>query len=274
MTLTLVSMPARMFIVAVGIIFSLPISIWAEEQVDLPSPEKFHLYVLAGQSNMAGRGRVEEEDRTPHPRVLALNKEGKWMPAVDPLHFDKPKVVGVGLGKTFGQIMAEADPDVTIGLIPCAVGGSSIDAWAPGGFHSQPPTHPWDDCVKRLEQVADDGVWKGVLWHQGESDGSAAKSAAYEEKLHAVIARFREVLKQPNLPVVVGELGHFKDKPESDGRKMVNLALKTLPTKMPHTAFVPSHGLTDKGDRVHFDAASYRELGKRYAAAYQKLISE
>lgn len=269
-----VNLPARLLMIGIGSLFMLPSSVWAEGETKLPAREKFHLYVLAGQSNMAGRGRVEEDDRKPHPRVLALNHDGKWEPAVDPLHFDKPNVVGVGLGKTFGQIMAEADPDVTIGLVPCAVGGSSIDAWVPGGYHSQPPTHPWDDCVKRLEQVADDGVWKGVLWHQGESDGSSAKGAAYEAKLHAVIARFREVLKDANLPVVVGELGHFKDKPDSEGRKMVNLALKTLPTKVPHTAFVPSHGLTDKGDRVHFDAASYRELGKRYAAAYQELISK
>lgn len=269
-----VTLPAQLLFLGIGILVSLPNTVRAEEEAKLPPREKFHLYVLAGQSNMAGRGRVEEQDRKPHPRLLALNQEGKWVSAVDPLHFDKPKVVGVGLGKTFGQIMADADANVTIGLIPCAVGGSSIDAWKPGGFHKQPPTHPWDDCVKRLEQVADQGVWKGVLWHQGEADGSATRGAAYETKLHAVVARFREVLKQPNLPVVVGELGHFQEKHESDGRKMVNLALKTLPTKVPNTAFVSSEGLTDKGDGTHFDAASYRELGKRYAAAYQEIISE
>lgn len=89
------------------------------------------MFLLAGQSNMAGRGTVTPQDRTPHPRVLMLNQAGEWVPAVDPMHFDKP-VAGVGPGRTFGIAIAEANPGVTIGLIPCAVGGSPIDAWQPG----------------------------------------------------------------------------------------------------------------------------------------------
>ena len=54
------------------------------------SKDKFHLFLLFGQSNMAGRGVVEPEDTKPHPRVLMLSKDGKWVPAVDPMHFDKP----------------------------------------------------------------------------------------------------------------------------------------------------------------------------------------
>src|SRR5947208_10691890 len=88
----------------------------------LPPKEKFHLFLLVGQSNMAGRGTVEAQDKTPHPRVLMLNKEGAWVPAIDPLHFDK-SAAGVGLGKTFATLYAEAHPGITVGLIPCAVGG-------------------------------------------------------------------------------------------------------------------------------------------------------
>src|SRR5689334_23319089 len=88
--------------------------------VALPPPEKFHLFLLVGQSNMAGRGVVDTSDTTPHDRVLMLNKAGEWTPAVDPLHFDKP-IAGTGLGKTFATILAEADPGITIGLIPAAV---------------------------------------------------------------------------------------------------------------------------------------------------------
>src|SRR5262245_32294917 len=80
-------------------------------------PEKVHLYLLIGQSNMAGRGKVEAEDKKPHTRVLMLNKEDQWVPAVDPLHFDKGSA-GVGPGLTFGKTLAEADKEVTIGLIP------------------------------------------------------------------------------------------------------------------------------------------------------------
>ena len=91
----------------------------------LPGKDDFHLFLLAGQSNMAGRGAIEAEDQVPHPRVLALNAAGEWVPAVAPLHWDK-SVAGVGLGRSFGIALAEAEPDITIGLIPAACGGSPI----------------------------------------------------------------------------------------------------------------------------------------------------
>ena len=87
---------------------------FAADPVAPPAKEKFHLYLLIGQSNMAGRGAVEEADKTPHPRVLSFTKQNAWAPAVDPLHFDKP-IAGVGLGSAFGRAMAEANPGVTIG---------------------------------------------------------------------------------------------------------------------------------------------------------------
>ena len=67
---------------------------------------KLDLYLLIGQSNMAGRGKVEDSDRVVHPRVWTLNKSDEWVPAIDPLHFDKPAAVGVGLGRTFGLEIA------------------------------------------------------------------------------------------------------------------------------------------------------------------------
>jgi hypothetical protein len=101
---------------------------FSAEPLKLPPKEEFHLFLLIGQSNMAGRGAVEEQDRTPHPRVFMLDEAGDWKPAADPLHFDK-RGAGTGLGKTFAIQIAEADPSITVGLIPCAVGGSPIDSW-------------------------------------------------------------------------------------------------------------------------------------------------
>ena len=83
----------------------------------LPAKKNFHLYLLAGQSNMAGRGKVEEQDKQPHPRVLALTKDGTWKPAVAPLHWDK-SVAGVGLGRTFALTRAEKDNTITTGPTP------------------------------------------------------------------------------------------------------------------------------------------------------------
>ena len=237
-------------------------------QPALPPKEQFHLFLLVGQSNMAGRGLVEDQDRTPHPRVLMLSKNGEWVAAVDPMHFDKPGIVGVGLGKTFGTLMAEARPGVSIGLIPCAVGGSPIDTWKPGIFYEPTKSHPWDDAMRRAKVALKSGVLKGILWHQGESDSTEALAPAYEAKLHDLIARMRRELNAEGIPFIAGQLGVFDEAPWKEPRRVVDRAHRELPRKVKLTAFVSAEGLKDKGDKTHFDAASYRELGKRYAAAY------
>jgi hypothetical protein len=238
----------------------------------LPAPEQFHLFLLVGQSNMAGRGVVTLEDKEADPRVLMLNQAGAWVPAVDPMHFDKPAAVGVGLGRTFGLAMARANPGVTIGLIPCAVGGSPIDVWQPGAYYAPTKSHPWDDAVRRTTLALKSGTLKGILWHQGESDSHATLAPKYEAKLHDLIVRFRRELQAPEVPFVVGQLGKFADSPWSESRIQVDAVHRALPEKVAHTAFVSAEGLQHKGDKVHFDADSYRELGRRYAAAYLRIV--
>jgi hypothetical protein len=235
---------------------------------DLPSKDRFHLFLLVGQSNMAGRGKVEAQDQAVHPRVLMLTKDNRWAPAVDPLHFDKPGVAGVGPGRTFGIQVAEADPQITVGLVPCAAGGSPIASWEPGGYHSQTKSHPYDDALRRARIALESGTLKGILWHQGESDGQPEKAEVYQDKLHALIARFRRELSAPEVPFLAGQMGQFSEQPWSDAKKLVDKAHQDLPERAPNTAFVNSDGLAHKGDQVHFDAKSYRELGKRYAKAY------
>ena len=247
----------------------------AAQQNSIPDKrENFHLFLLVGQSNMAGRGTVSEADRLPHPRVLMLNQQNEWVPAVDPLHFDKPKVAGTGLGKTFAQEVVKTCPEITVGLIPCAVGGSPISAWEPGAYYKPTDSHPWDDAIERAHIAMKEGVLKGVLWHQGESDSSAALAPLYEQKLHDLIARFRKELNAPDVPFVVGQLGKFPERPWSEFKQQVDAAHRTLPEKVDNTAFVSAEGLTHKGDNVHFDSASYRELGRRYAEAYLKMTEK
>lgn len=239
----------------------------------LPPRGQFHLFLLVGQSNMAGRGKVADQDTQPIPRVLKLSKEGQWVPAIDPLHFDKPGIVGVGVGRSFAAQVAAANPEVTIGLIPCAVGGSPIASWEPGGYHASTKTHPWDDAMVRARLALKSGVLKGVLWHQGEADSKPELADVYEEKLHSMIARLRRELNLAAVPFIAGQMGQFPERPWDDARKRVDAANRELPRHVPHTAFVNSDGLTHKGDQVHFDAKSYRELGRRYARAYLDLVT-
>lgn len=241
----------------------------AEKADEVPSaavvPEKpLDLYLLIGQSNMAGRGKVETQDRRPHPRVLTLSKENQWVPAVDPIHFDK-KAAGVGLGRTFGIMMAEDDSSAVIGLIPCAVGGTSIRKWQPAGWDEKTQTHPYDDMLKRLRIARKSGTVKGILWHQGEADASMGTKGTYEKALTTLIERVRTECADPNVPFIIGQLGQFPEKPWSEGRCKVDQAHKDTAKHVPNTGFVSSDGLTHRGDRTHFSAESARLLGKRFA---------
>ena len=239
---------------------------------EAPAEPPFWLFILAGQSNMAGRGAVEAIDSTPHPRVFALEQDGAWGPAAEPLHWDKPDIVGVGPGYAFGRAMAERFPDVRIGLIPTAVGGSSIRAWVPGGLHEQTQSHPWDDALQRIEHVREvtGGELKGIIWHQGESD-SADFHDEYAAAVADLISRFRAELGEPDLPFVAGQMGAFYVDAHP-GSEIVNAAIADLPNQVAHTAFVSAENTVHKGDDVHFDSASARTMGERYAAAMAGLM--
>jgi dienelactone hydrolase len=241
-----------------------------QDNLRLPAKSDFHLFLLAGQSNMAGRGELEPIDQLAYSRVLTLNADGQWVPAVDPIHFDKP-IAGVGLGRTFGITMAALNPDATIGLIPVAVGGSPIDSWEPGGYHEQTDSHPYDDAMKRARSALEHGTLKGILWHQGESDSNAEKAGAYEAKLHTLINRLRTELNAPDAPFIAGQMGRFEGSPWTPEKEQVNEVHELLPQHIANTAFVHANQLTDKGDLIHFDSSSFRELGRRYARAYLEL---
>ena len=235
------------------------------------APQRMHLYLLVGQSNMAGRGRVGPEDKRPISGVFMLTKDLKWKPAVAPLHFDKPAVVGVGVGRSFAKAMRERDADAVIGLIPAAVGGSPIDSWQPGGYHRQTKSHPFDDALKRAKHALKSGELKGILWHQGESDSKPGLAESYSGKLHELIGRLRTSLGATNAPFIVGQMGKFAERPWNESKRLVDNAHRALPDTVARTAFVSSNGLGHKGDQVHFNAKSYRELGRRFAKAMMSL---
>lgn len=232
----------------------------------------FHLYLLIGQSNMAGRGQVEPQDREIHPRVFMLDKAGKWAPAADPLHFDKP-IAGVGPGLAFGRIMADRDSSIRVGLIPCAAGGSPISVWKHGGFWEQTNSKPYDDAIERTRIAIKDGVLKGILWHQGESDSNEKDAELYEDRLVELINTLRKELKAPDVPFIAATLGDFVVEGNPHAR-VVNEALRRIPQQVKNAACVDSSGLEHKGDNVHFSAESARELGRRYSKAMIRLLTQ
>lgn len=232
----------------------------------MPANAHMQLFLLTGQSNMSGRGKVGPQDKIPNPHVWMLTKAGTWVPAVDPMHFDKPHIDGVGPGRTFGIAVAKADPSVEVGLVPCAFGGTSIEQWHKGG-------KLYDDAIERAKIAEKHGTFKAILWHQGESDANPRKEKSYPAKLKKLIAEFRADLNAPNLPFVAGQLGRFHQK-HAPGTNLFNEQLVEMEKTEPHYTCVSSKGLTDKGYGTHFNAESQREFGRRYAAAYFKLIGK
>lgn len=224
----------------------------------------FHLYLLVGQSNMAGRGKLDAMSKNVDSSVFAFDSTDHWVYAVDPVHFDKP-IAGVGPGISFAKTML-ADthyPSVRIGLIPCAVGGTSIDLWFEGQRDPVTKSQPYDDAIRRAKAAMRDGVLKGILWHQGGSDNTPEKAVGYLEKQLAVIRNFRADLGK-EVPFILGEQGYFKD------IQIINDIIQEVPERIEKTALVRADGLTDIGDRLHFDAGSARSLGIRYAEAMKQ----
>ena len=233
---------------------------------DPPAPNNLHLYLLIGQSNMAGRGPLKSKPLPVHPRVLMLNKQNEWVPASEPLHFDK-SIAAAGLGASFAQTIADRNPEATIGLIPCAVGGTPLSRWQKGGDLYQA-------AVKRLKIAQQSGTLKGILWHQGESDsGDLAKASSYAERCGQMIRDLRNEAGN-EAPFVAGELGRFLAE-ERGGKprywKLVNEQLHKLTQSVPRTAVASSEELTHHGDQVHFNTESLRTFGHRYADALLKL---
>lgn len=232
-----------------------------------PSDHEFELYILMGQSNMAGRGLISDSLKIlQNEKIWMLTKDLNWVVARHPIHFDKPAVAGVGPGLSFGIAMSAANPGIRIGLVPCAVGGTSIDKWQPGAFDQATSTYPYDDAVIRIKEAMKHGKIKGILWLQGEADSNEAAATQYINKLKVLIGQIRRLTGDKKLPVVIGELGRFKPNYQS-----FNQVLHQAPQAIRHSAVATSEGLTDKGDRTHFDARSATLYGNRFAEQMLKL---
>jgi len=244
----------------------------------IPSDKgKFHIFLLMGQSNMSGYGRLLPADRTPVPRVVELptryKGELKWGPAAHPLH-NRLKSDRFGLGLSFAAEYLKDKPGVVVGLIPVARGGAAIDRLKKG-------TGVYSDAMKKAAFAVQQGTIKGVLWHQGESDTvREAAAASYEKKLHQLIADLRKDLKDAELPFIVGNLAEFygtsREHNQPDRVKRIDKVrgiLRALPSRIKHTGFVESKGCSSPDKHmVHFDRKSYILLGRRYARVYKAVM--
>ncbi len=236
---------------------------------------QMYIILMAGQSNMAGRGYLGNPlDTVTYANIFSFTKDSVWVRARNPLHRDKPEA-SVGLGMTFAhELVAKLGGDVKIGLVPCAAGGTSIEQWLNNSYFGHTGNfYLYDNLIKRARKAAQNGRIIGLIWHQGESGSAFGKSDGYKQKMDTLFRRIRKDLNMPELPIVAGEIGYFlarrSDCPEW---AKVNESINELKESLPVYDVVHADGLTANPDNLHFSADAQRILGKRYAGIFYKLV--
>ena len=252
-----------------------------------PDPN-FHIYIAYGQSNMGGTANAENADKVENPRfkIFASQKcSGKGRNTIGEVYPAVPSLFNCGntisIADWFGRTMADSMPDVTIGIIPVAVGGASIKLFDQDQYASYLSTaESWlqnyakeyasdgnvtktiIDIAKKAQQV---GVIKGFIFHQGETDGGYPDWPKIVKKTRDDILKALD-MSSDTVPFVAGELLRsgccYSDR------------VSKLPNTMDNTYYASSEGLDGNGvDRYHFGHDAYVTFGKRYAEQMLKAIN-
>lgn len=256
----------------------------AGEPAAAPDPD-FHVYLAFGQSNMEGFPGIEPADRDgidPRFQMLAAvdfanlgRKQGEWYPAVPPLCRSS---TGLCPADYFGRTLVERLPQrVRVGVLNVSVAGCKIemfdrDAWQAYAATAQPwmtriiaeyGGNPYQRLVDMARVAQRQGVIKGILLHQGESN---TNDDAWPDKVAKI---YRNLLADLGLeaarvPLLAGETVNAD---QQGAAASVNEIIARLPQVVPTARVVSSKGCEARGDRLHFTPAGYRELGRRYAQA-------
>ncbi|TKG97114.1 sialate O-acetylesterase [Puteibacter caeruleilacunae] len=225
--------------------------------------KKQDIYILIGQSNMAGRGQCLPEDLIPIEGVYLLNERDHFEIASNPLNKYSTirKTMGMqklGPGYSFCKILHAKLPNRSIGLIVNARGGSSITEWQPGGKYLE-------DIISRAKKAKKYGRIKGVLWHQGESDQNTYQE--YEKQFKSMANHIRKALHKKQLPFFIGELGKWRN-----STKGINSVLDKLSKTYKNVYLIRADELYHRGDNTHFSRESQLLLGERYAGKVLEII--
>jgi hypothetical protein len=249
----------------------------------------FHIYLCFGQSNMEGSARAEAQDSTVDSRFQVLQavdcptlarSKGNWYPAVPPLTRCR---TGLTPADYFGRTMVATVPkNVRVGVINVSVGGCKIELFDKDNYQSYASTapgwmtnmineyggNPYAHLVALAKQAQKDGVIKGILLHQGESN---TNDTLWPRKVKVV---YDNLIKDLNLnardiPLLAGEVVNAD---QGGICASMNKIIATLPQTIPTAHVISSAGCTDGRDNLHFNAEGYRKLGRRYAATMLSIL--
>ena len=245
--------------------------------------QNFYIFLCFGQSNMEGFPGIEEQDKKnvdDRFQVLAAvdfpelgRKKGHWYTAVPPLC--RPST-GLSPADYFGRTMiANLPKDIKVGIVNVAVAGCKIELFEKDNYQTYDSTapswmkniikqydgDPYQYLVDMAKLAQKDGVIKGILLHQGESNTG---DKDWPNKVKGI---YYNLIKDLNLnaekvPLLAGEVVNAD---QQGVCASMNKIIDELPRTVPNSYVISSIGCTAKFDHLHFTAAGYRELGKRYA---------
>ena len=231
--------------------------------------ENVWVFIMAGQSNMAGRGIVEPQDTVSNNRILSIDQDGKLIIAKEPLHWYEPERTGLDCGVSFAKTLLKNIPDnISILIIPTAVGGSFSTQWLNDSLYRN--VKLFSNFLSKVEIARKFGTIKGILWHQGESDANEKDIPVYKQRLRQLFSKFRSATGNNELPIILGELGPFSDNPVNFSS--INKIIHEYAADDKNSSVISTSDLKDKGDHLHFDSKGQRMMGKRYAEAYLKML--
>ncbi len=157
---------------------------------------------------------------------------------------------------------------ITIGLVPCAVGGSSIEQWIADSTYRDITLY--SNLIDKARKASAYGTIKGILWHQGETNASTGNYKNYKEKLELFFTKLRNYLGDSDLPVYAGQLGSFLDRKTNLFADSINNDLNKLSASFKNFYIINTSDLTPKPDSIHFNSRSQRIMGERFAKLVYK----
>ena len=219
--------------------------------------------LLAGQSNMAGRGNVEDVEKIYDSRIFMLKYNNPEF-MEEPVHTDS-KTAGIGPAPLFAlEYIKEYDEPV--GLIPCAHGGTKIIQWQPGG-------ELFENMIHKASLLGQDDEIVCILWAQGESDARNTECVEeYIELFDKMLDEMDSRLGTKNVPFIMADIPPFYyENPTYPKTEIISQAIKKIASRSERFGFVKTHGLTSQEDGLHYDSKSYRVLGKRFFDEYKRI---
>lgn len=251
----------------------------------------FYVFLCFGQSNMEGNARPEPQDfegvserflvLAPCDNPSAGRTKGQWYTATPPLCREYTGLTPVDY---FGRTLVEALPEnVRVGVINVAIGGCSIDAFIPEriedyaankapdwmkGMLAAYDNDPYGRLVEMGKLAQERGTIKGILMHQGETNTADPQWPANVKTVYDNLIRDLGLQGQ-DVPLLIGEVVNA----DCGGACAAhNETIAKVPEIIPSAYVISSQGCTNAPDHLHFDAAGYRELGRRYGLQMLKLL--